>query len=82
MENQSESVPTQFRYGLSLFENGEFDADGPGGNVADVIQNLGTDQAFTPTAYSDAIINDLIASAGIDLTDVEIRIRRSANNNT
>ena len=35
----------------------EFDADGPGGNVADVITGLGTAAAFVPTAYSDVMIN-------------------------
>jgi uncharacterized protein (TIGR03382 family) len=57
----------------------EFDADGPGGAIADVNQNLGTPAAFTPTAYSDTLINDLITDAGTDLTDVEIRLHRATN---
>jgi autotransporter-associated beta strand protein/VCBS repeat-containing protein len=56
----------------------EFDADGQGA-VADVNQNLGTPDAFVPAAYSDAIINDLIAASGLDLTDVEIRLKRAAD---
>ena len=56
-----------------------FDTDGPGGDIADVNQNLGTPVAFTPTAYSDVMINTLINSAGLDLSDVEMRIRRAAD---
>ncbi len=59
-------------------EGWEFDADGQATN-ADVISNLGTTAAFPPAAYSNAIINDLITNAGINLTNVEIRIKRAAN---
>lgn len=59
-------------------EGWEFDEDGQGTN-AQVAQNLGTTAAFAPAAYSSAIINDLITSAGADLTGIEIRIRRAAN---
>jgi VCBS repeat-containing protein len=57
----------------------QFDADGPGGSIDAVNDNLGTPAAFTPTAYSDDIIGDLISSAGLDLTDVEIRIKRATD---
>ncbi len=60
-------------------EGWQFDTDGPGGPVDTVNDNLGTAAAFTPTAYDDAIINDLIVAAGLDLTDVEIRLKRAAN---
>ena len=59
-------------------EGWQFDSDGQG-DVADVNQGLGTTAAFGPAAYSEAMINDLIASAGLDLTDVEIRIKRAAD---
>ena len=49
------------------------------GSVAAVNDNLGTTAAFSPTYYSSAIINDLIASSGIDLKDIEIRLRRASN---
>ena len=35
-------------------------ADGPG-RIAEVTQNLGTPDAFRPAAYTDAMINDLVA---------------------
>ncbi len=57
-------------------EGWQFDTDGQG-NVADVNQGLGTPQAFAPAVYSDAMINDLITSAGLSLEDVEIRIKRA-----
>jgi len=60
-------------------EGWEFDADGPGGAVADVSQNLGTTAAFTPTAYTDTLVNDLITDAGVDLTDMVIRLHRATN---
>lgn len=59
-------------------EGWQFDADGQGA-VANVIEDLGTTSAFPPTAYENEIINDLIDNASIDLTDVEIRIKRAAN---
>ncbi len=59
-------------------ENWEFDGDGQG-NRDDVITGLGTSAAFNPAAYDPSIINDLIQNAGLDLTDVEIRIKRAAN---
>ncbi|MFT5411253.1 MAG: VCBS repeat-containing protein [Verrucomicrobiales bacterium] len=49
------------------------------GSVGDVNDNLGTPAAFTPAYYRSAIINDLITSAGFDLTDIEIRIKRAAD---
>ena len=58
--------------------NWDFDADGQGVN-ANVITGLGTNAAFTPRAYNNAIINGLITSGGINLTGVEIRINRAAN---
>lgn len=59
-------------------ENWEFDGDGQG-STADVVNGLGTTAAFAPAAYDPSIIDDLIANAGLDLTDVEIRIKRAAN---
>ena len=61
-------------------EGWEFDSDGQGA-VADVGNAgvLGTVAAFSPVMYSDSIINDLITNSGIDLTDVEIRIRRAGD---
>jgi len=56
----------------------EFDTNGQGA-VASVNQNLGTPAAFAPAMYSDAIVNDLITNSGVDLTDVEIRIRRAGD---
>lgn len=60
----------------------EFDTDGQGA-VSDVgvAANLGTSNAFAPALYRDAIINDLITNSGIDLTDVEIRLRRASDVN-
>lgn len=59
-------------------EGWEFDADGQATN-ADVRNNLGVVAGFSPAAYEDAIINDLITNAAIDLTGVEIRINRAAD---
>ena len=59
-------------------EDWEFDADGQG-NRDDVIKGLGTSAAFDPAAYDPSIINDLIAQSGLNLTDVEIRLRRASN---
>ena len=56
----------------------EFDNDGQGA-VASVNQGLGTNAAFAPALYSNAIVNDLITKSGIDLTGVEIRIRRAGD---
>lgn len=59
-------------------EGWEFDANGQGTN-AGVAANLGVATGFSPNAYEDAIVNDLITNAAIDLTGVEILIRRAAN---
>src|SRR5690606_24866791 len=56
----------------------EFDTDGQG-SIDAVSQNLGTPAAFAPAAYSDAMINSLLAQAGINNTGVELRIRRATN---
>ena len=51
------------------------------GSTASVSQNLGVPTGFAPAHYSSTIINDLIQNStnGIDLTDLEIRIRRATN---
>ena len=56
----------------------QFDTDGQGA-VGDVSQNLASPAGFAPAAYSDAIVNDLLAQTGIDNTEVEIRLRRATN---
>ncbi len=56
----------------------EFDADGQG-LVSAVNQNLGTSTAFTPAAYSNNIINDLLGQSALNFTNVEMRIRRAAD---
>ena len=58
----------------------EFDADGQGA-LADVgnTATLGTTGAFSPAMYGDAIIQDLIANSGADLTGLEMRIRRATD---
>ena len=67
-------------------ENWEFDTDGQGGAgaAASSVLNgadLGTVAAFAPAMYTDAVINELIANSagGVDLTDVEIRLRRATD---
>jgi hypothetical protein len=60
-------------------EGWEFDTDGPASDPTLVKDHIGTSAAFSPTAFSDAIINDLITQAGVDLTDVEIRLKRAAS---
>jgi hypothetical protein len=58
----------------------EFDLDGQGALAAAGNEGtLGTTAAFEPALYSDAIVNDLIANSGVDLTEVEIRIRRAGD---
>ena len=54
----------------------DFDTDGQG-DPGEVNQFLGTTTAFAPAAYSDALVNALLARSGIDLRDVEVRIRRA-----
>jgi autotransporter-associated beta strand protein len=56
----------------------QFDADGQG-SISSVSQNLGTTAAFAPAAYSDALVNELIAQAGINNTGIELRIRRATD---
>jgi autotransporter-associated beta strand protein len=56
----------------------DFDTEGQGA-VADVILNLGTPDAFSPAAYSDAIVNDLLVQSGLNMTGVEVRVRRAAD---
>ena len=56
----------------------EFDTDGQG-LTSDVSQNVGTTAAFAPAAYSNTIVNDLLAQAGVNMANVEVRIRRAAN---
>ena len=58
----------------------EFDTDGQGVAAEVGVQaNLRTSAAFAPALYSDALINDLIANSGVDLTDVEIRFSRAGD---
>jgi hypothetical protein len=54
-------------------EGWDFDSNGQATN-ADVPSNLGV-----VAAYEDAIINDIITNAAIDLTGVEIRLHRAAD---
>jgi protocadherin Fat 4 len=61
-------------------EGWEFDTDGQG-LATEVSQNLGTVNAFTPKAYSDTIINDMLARAGTNMTNVELRIMRATTTN-
>jgi VCBS repeat-containing protein len=61
-------------------EGWEFDTDGQG-LASEVSQNLGAVAAFTPKAYSDAIINDMLARAGTNMTNVELRIMRATTTN-
>ena len=42
-------------------------------------ENLGVVAGFSPNAYEDAIINDIITNAAINLTGVEILIQRAAD---
>ena len=57
-------------------EGWDFDADGPG-NESAVPWNLGTPAAFAPAALTDSTINGILAQAGLNLTQVEIRLRRA-----
>ena len=61
-------------------EGWEFDVDGQGDieSVADR-SILGTKDAFSPSMYPDALINEFISRSGSDLTDVEIRLKRAGN---
>ncbi len=59
-------------------EGWEFDSDGQGSS-ADVVSNLGIAAGFSPKAYGTNIINDLIDYAGLDLSNVEIRLKRAAD---
>jgi len=58
----------------------EFDSDGQG-DLAEVGDSalLGTSAAFAPAMYNEAIMQNLITTAGADLTGVEMRIRRATN---
>lgn len=47
------------------------------GTEEEVMQDLGTPAAFPPKYYSSALINNILNSAGINLTGVEIRLKRS-----
>ncbi len=61
-------------------EGWDFDTDGQG-ITANISSGLGTTAAFTPIAYDDAFVNDIIDSTTIsgNLEDTEIRIKRAAN---
>lgn len=59
-------------------EGWEFDTDGQG-TAAMVGQNLGTTAGFSPALMSDAVVNDIISNSGIDMTGVEVRLRRASN---
>lgn len=61
-------------------EGWDFDTNGQG-VIANMSVGLGTTAAFAPVAYDDAFVNDIIDSITVsgDLTDVETRIKRSAN---
>ena len=59
-------------------EGWEFDADGQG-TPADVASGLGTSAAFSPAAYSDAMVNALLTQAGTAIGDVELRIKRATD---
>ncbi|ADB17731.1 autotransporter-associated beta strand repeat protein [Pirellula staleyi DSM 6068] len=56
----------------------QFDTDGQG-LVSDVNQNLGTVAGFAPAAYSDAIVNALLAQVGTNNTGAELRILRATD---
>jgi autotransporter-associated beta strand protein len=59
-------------------EGWEFDLDGQG-TPATVSTNLGVAAGFAPAAYSNAIVNDLLAQSGINNTNAEFRIRRATD---
>ena len=59
-------------------EGWDFDADGPG-NESAVPWDLGTPDAFTPAALTDGTINAILAEAGLNATQIEIRLRRAAD---
>lgn len=55
-----------------------FDQNGQG-NPANVNQNLGVVAGFTPDAFSDILVNNLLAQAGVTNTSVELRVRRATD---
>lgn len=59
-------------------EGWEFDLDGQG-KLEDVINGLGTSKAFDPAAYDPEIINALMRDAGVEMDNIEIRIKRAEN---
>ncbi len=56
----------------------QFDTDGQR-RAEEVNGFLGTIGAFGPAAFSDALVNELLAQAGITNTNVEIRLRRATD---
>lgn len=56
----------------------EFDDDGQG-DLAYLANGLGTPGAFDPVALDSASINALLEANGLQLDDIEIRIKRAAN---
>ena len=60
-------------------ESWQWNAAGEGPGPDFVNDDLGTPAAFAPSYFSTALINDIIDDVGLDLTDVEIRIKRAAD---
>lgn len=60
-------------------EGWSFD-DGPQGDVSSIIGGLGGSNAFAPAHVSASVVQALMDNAGLDLTDVEVRLRRAAAN--
>lgn len=56
----------------------EFDTDGQG-TPASVETGIGTSAAFTPAAFSDAIVTDLLLQSGFNASQVEMRMRRATD---
>ena len=59
-------------------EGWEFDMNGQG-NIADIYTGLATNAAFSPIAYDDIFVNNLMTSLGQDLTNTDVRIKRAAD---
>ena len=60
-------------------EGWDFDLDGPNSAPNLVKDNLGTVAGFTPRAFSHTIIRDIMAQSGINMSNLEVRLRRAAN---
>ena len=59
-------------------EGWDFDTDGDGA-PGDVSQNLKSVAGFPPAHFSDAIVNDLLSQAGLDMSSVELRVMRASD---